>query len=190
MSAARPRFDETHMSKPLHITFDAVPWCDNISIPVCTRTPGGKHVFRDPRAWVRKECLQPSHQLLLIMQQQGRGMANECVLLWSRGSRNQFGKHHYIMLWVAWAVQSVPSDVYKSPPSTPKFGKGNAARQVSWSSSWEPTRVKWFTKNVRKWQQMTFRKGPKAKSAHSHYANHVITRESLYEFNKIHLRAW
>lgn len=135
-----------HMRKPLHITFDAVPWCDKISIPVCTRTPGGKHVFCDPRTWVRKECLHPWHQLLLIMQQQGRGMANQSVLLWSRSSRNQFGKHHYIMLWDAWVVQPVLSDVYKSPTSTPKFGKGNTALQVSWSSPWEPTRVIWFTK--------------------------------------------
>lgn len=43
-----------HMSKPLHITFDAVPWCDKISIPVCTRTPGGKHVFCDPKNMSQK----------------------------------------------------------------------------------------------------------------------------------------
>lgn len=130
-------FDEMNMSKPLQITFDAVPWCDKMSIPVCTCTPGGKHVFCDPKNMSQGRMSSALTSALANYTTAGERepwLTNLCycgLLTW--GSRNQFGKHHYIMT-VRCMSCSVCSLRCIPVSNRPQFGKANTALQASWSS--------------------------------------------------------
>lgn len=122
------------------------------------------------RTWVRKECLKLWHQLLLIMQQQGRGMANLSVLLWQQKSLWKVSLHHAVRCTSgsACSLSSIQvSNIYT------KVGKINTAPQVSWSSPCRSQQQLNDLKNVSKWKQLAFRKRLMAKSTHSHYVNHA-----------------